>query len=189
MDKDTALKYECYETPEWAARAILEKELLTYHVWDPCTGRGVLAKAAASSGHVVKASDVHDWGYGQTHDFLEDHLTYVWGFDPEITTIFMNPPFSRAVDFVEKAHEIGVRKIVCFQRLSWFESRRRKTFWDKHPPARIWVCGDRATCWRVDIPEEQRVNGTTTAHAWFVWEKGQNNTMPALGRLYRGDAA
>ena len=33
-------------------------------------------------------------------------------------TIFMNPPFSKAVEFVEKAIALGARKIVCFQRFA-----------------------------------------------------------------------
>ena len=180
-----AKEAECYETPEWAAQAILEHELMTKHVWDVCCGPGVLAKAAERKHYEVCATDLYDWGYGQRHDFLLDDHRDVWSIRGSATTIFMNPPFSKAVDFVKRAHEIGARKIVCFQRFAWWESQTRQAFWNEYPPARIYVCGDRATCWLFGIPEEKRKNGTTTAHAWFVWERGQNTHMPALGRIYK----
>lgn len=185
-----AKEAECYETPEWAAHAILEHELLTKHVWDVCCGPGVLAKAAKFKGHTVIASDLYDWGYGKRHDFLLDDHNDAWPFKGSATTIFMNPPFSKAVDFVKKAHDIGARKIVCFQRFAWWESQGRESFWNEYPPARIYVCGSRASCWLLGTPDERRKgSGTTTAHAWFIWEEGHNTHMPALGRLYNREAA
>ena len=45
-----AVVVECYETPEWAVEAILDAEMMTTLVIDPCCGRGVLAEAAAERG-------------------------------------------------------------------------------------------------------------------------------------------
>ena len=73
--KAQALEAECYETPEWAVEAILEREILTGLVIDPCCGRGVLAEAAAERGHRVDAFDLYDWGYGMHPvDFLAWHF-------------------------------------------------------------------------------------------------------------------
>jgi len=184
-----AKELECFETPVWTAGEILNRELLTPYVWDVCCGPGVLAKAAKHRYYKVTATDVFDWGYGKQHDFLKDDHRAVWSWHPNVSTIFMNPPFSKATEFIEKAHELGFRKIVCFQRFAWWESQGREDFWNKYPPARIYVCGSRASCWRVGIPQSERKSGTTTAHAWFVYERGQNNHMPSLGRLYKREAA
>ena len=188
-----AIDLEAFETPKWCIDAILEKELMTPIVWDPCTGRGVMAAAAMNYTEFVMATDVHDWEYlrldgrwiNGTHDFLTDSPDDIWQQDDGEMTVFMNPPFSKAEAFVEKAHEIGARKIICFQRFSWWEAAKRKEFWAKYPPNRIYICGNRASCWRFDIPEEERGSGTTTAHAWFVWEEGHpQGTL--IGHVWKG---
>lgn len=184
-------RLEHFETPEWAAREILRHEILTNHVVDPCVGSGVLAATAIAAGAHVTPMDIHDWGYPGTivRDFLTltNHCTG--------STVFMNPPFSRAEEFVAKAFELGARKIICFQRSAWWESDGREEFWDKYPPNRIYICGSRATCIRHDLKRDKNGNpldpvsgkpmgNTTTAHAWFVWEQGQ----PAgtlVGRIYK----
>ena len=181
--KQKCIAAEHYETPEWAARAILEKEILTKHVVDPCCGTGILSEAAIASGSIVASYDIHDWGYKPTTvlDWLSDEHGYV---GMPLATLFMNPPFSFATQFVEKAIERKFRKIIVFQRFNWFESQTRRGFWDKHPPNRVYVCGDLAACWRHDLAPEERKSSTPTAHAWFVWDRD----APAgtiLGRIYK----
>lgn len=185
--EDTARRLEAFETPQWAIDEILKREILTQHVIDPCCGRGVMAAAAIESGYTVWSSDIHDWGYPCLKaDFLGDGWRSPCDLSVDIDlTYFMNPPFSKAEDFVLRAIEFGARKIVCFQRFAWWESNRREKFWDAHPPNRIYVCGSRASCWRYDIPKEDQKSGTTTAHAWFVFERG-HPPGPVISRLYKG---
>lgn len=161
---------EHYETPEWAARKILDHEIMTNLVLDPCCGIGILSEAAKQNGYKVRSADIHNWGYLSqelTCNFLNSYIK----FDQEFS-VFMNPPFSKACEFVEKAFELGARKVICFQRMAWWESGGRKDFWDKYPPNRIYICADRASCWRHDIPLEERASGSPTAHGWFIWERG-----------------
>ena len=180
---------EHYVTDEWTIRSILEKEILTKQVFDPCAGSGIMADIAKQSGYTVVTNDVEDWGYDLTYknDFLSfDGKPFASGD----FTVLMNPPFKFAEKFVLKALELGARKIVCFQRLSWYEGsydsgKKRGKFWEQHRPARIYICGDRATCWRYDLEKNRNQetgiitdeNGkelaeSSTAHAWFVWERG-----------------
>ncbi len=191
--EELARRSECFETPEWAAQAILERELLTPSVLDPCCGRGVLAQVAEAAGYVVAAIDLNDWGFGETGlNFLSrtgPDVGRLFGFQrppvPEFS-VFMNPPFSYAEEFVEHALELGARKIVSFQRFAWWESVERLGFWERHRPARVYVTASRADCWRVDISPAERAErgGTPTAHAWFIWEDGHPATA-ALGHLTR----
>ena len=114
-------------------------------------------------------------------DFLTDRRAH-WMVANN--TVLMNPPFSKAVEFVETALRLNARKFIGLQRRAWWEGGRRAAFWAACPPNRVYVCADRATCWRVDIsPETREAKGNTpTAHAWFVWERGHPpGTM--LGRL------
>jgi len=177
---------ECYETPAWAARAILDVELLTPDVWDPCCGTGVLSEAAFAAGYAVWSTDLHYWGFdGQSAqvDFLTADSALFDSF-----SVFMNPPFSLATRFVDRALALGARKVVSFQRLAWRESDARRAWWEAHPPARIWLCGNRAHCWLFTIPPEARGEGAPTAHAWFVWEQGHRG-LEAMHTLWKDGRA
>lgn len=191
--EQTSRRLEHWETDKWATPAVLKKEILTRLVYDPCCGTGIMSSAAIRAGYSVFATDMHAWGYGTMNgiaDFLEVEKFTQAGNDD--FTVLMNPPFDKSEAFVEKAIELGARKIVCFNRFSWYEGsfdkgKKRGQWWEKNRPARIWLCGDRAHCWRHDIPQEQRAGSTTpTAHAFFVWERGH---APAAitGHIYKGD--
>lgn len=178
---------EHFETPKWAAERILEVEMLGLSALDPCAGSGILGTAAIRAGYRLEEWDIHKWG---------EHITGIIDFtdkaameaiDLEGYTVFMNPPFSKAQEFVNMALDKGARKIICFQRFAWWESRKRRAFWNQYPPNRVYICGERADCWRHDIPHDQRGSSTPTAHAWFVWERGQPpGTL--LGHIYKENA-
>jgi predicted RNA methylase len=189
--KQLCIDLEHFETPEWAARAILKKEILTLDVVDPCCGTGVLGDCADDAGYQTLFLDVQDWGHQPTmiYNWLSsgDHVdSYVAGMVRD-ATVFMNPPFSKSCEFVEKAFELGARKTVCFQRFAWWESQGRRAFWEKYPPARVYICGERANCWRHDIPREQRGSSTPTAYAWFVWEQSAP-VGTLLGHIWKDEA-
>jgi hypothetical protein len=187
-------KYEHYETPRWAVDAILEKEMLSHFVVDPCAGTGVLSEAAKNRGHNVIPIDIYDWGYDNTR--VDDFLS-MSGLGSDNFSVLMNPPFSKACEFVEKSFEIGAKKVVCFQRFAWWESRARRAFWNYFPPSKVYICGDRAHCWLHGLKENEKgqklhpetnkaMAGTTTAHAWFVFERDATGGT-LLGHIWRND--
>jgi len=192
--KALAIKLEHFITPEWAIKRVLEKEILTRDVIDPCVGTGVLAIHAARAGYDLLCYDIHDWGYPFTS--VENFLQ----IPPERlgpnATVLMNPPFSLATQFVEKSFELGARKIVMFQRWAFKESAKRRPFFEKYPMARQYLLCDRAECWRYDLPVNEKgkhfdpetgkeMSSTPTAHGWFVWERGQEQTNPPTFSLYK----
>lgn len=176
---------EAWETPAWAAAAILKVELLSLVVVDPCCGTGILSEAALRRGYDVRAADLYDWGYAGAaaigEDFLTSPMVARWCED---NTALMNPPFSKACAFVDRALDAGARKVVCFQRQAWRESQTRRDWWAANPPARIWLCGDRATCWLFGIPLEERRGGTPVPHAWYVWERGHKG-VESVGAIWK----
>lgn len=198
---ERCIEAEFHETPLWAAERVLDVEILTPQVLDPCAGNGVLGLALRNKGyrpHNLKETDLHNWPdqpewIWSGRDFLSEHYTPPYGE----FSVMMNPPFSKAVQFLEKSLELGARKVIMFQRFSFMESGGRRAFWDDKPPSRVWLCGDRAQCWRADVPEEDQVdeNGekikgrrgrsSSTAHAWFVWERDHRVGAPTIHRLYR----
>jgi hypothetical protein len=185
---DTALvkQAECWLTDPWAPRSILKCELLTRHVIDPCCGTGILGDALKEAGYTVWESDLHDWG----RDGAETGLNWLTDepvFKVDGNTVFMNPPFSLAREFVLRAFELGARKVVCFQSWSWSESSVRRDYWDSLPPQRTYVCGDRATPRLASLTDEEwkaQKGGMNKAHGWYVWEKNQP-AGPLMGRVYK----
>ena len=177
-----ARELEAYETDLAAAKAILRVEAIRGKVHDPCCGFGQLGLALREDpdyNRVWYETDVFPWWeerdrsqceYRFQADFL---LMEQRPFQAE--TLFMNPPFSKACEFVEHGKRLGYRKIVCFQRDAWWEAGVRANFWSEHPPNRRYTCRKRATCWRFDITlgeTEKPLGNTPTSHSWFVWEEG-----------------
>ena len=194
---------EFYETPEWAVQRILDVELMSPKIIDPCAGRGVLGTACYKAGYQdILEVDLNHWPGASPSvkpgiDWLTDlelHRDIIAHWRD--ATVLMNPPFSKACEFVEKSFELGARKVVMFQRFSFLESVSRRGFFENKPPARIWLCGERAHCWRGDMPEEdvmgedgkiikgKKGRSSPTAHAWFVWERGHRGTM-TIHHLYK----
>lgn len=174
-----AILLEGFDTPEAATKALLSVEAFWPPViLDPCAGRGAMAEVIKAEGYSVIAQDLWDWGYGTAGvDFLKSERL-------PAPNVFMNPPFSKAVTFVEMARYLRARKIVVFQRFAWWEGiERTLALWRYDPPSRVWTPPGRVTCWRFDIPQSnRRGRGTPTAHAFFVWEAG-HRAGPVLNHL------
>lgn len=218
---------EAWETDPWVPPALLQVELLPRNVIDPCVGKGAWTIALRLAGYEVETVDIVDWSRHFAEADAPDHVADFLSIDPERLdacrlagrdgfAVVMNPPFSGhdgllSCAFVDKALRMGARKVVCFQRFAWREAGKRHGWWAANPPARVWLCVDRATCWRFDVPhgcngtcekhinryerddrrQQGLVNGcracignTPTAHAVYVWERGHKGAemMHALRR-------
>jgi hypothetical protein len=55
-------------------------------------------------------------------------------------------------------------------RLAFLESVKRKAFFEKYPPARVYVFRKRVTMYPAGTVKPK--NSSTIAFAWFIWEKG-----------------
>ena len=147
----------------------------------------MLAREARAVSYRVFTIDIVNWKHhfdsALEPDVADDFLNlstlssrrlnrYICGRD---FTIFMNPPFHLACEFVDAAMHLGARKIVCFQRQAWRESIGRQDWFAANRPARVYTCASRATCWRFDKPERtEGGNGSKVAHSFYVWERGHN---------------
>jgi hypothetical protein len=61
-------------------------------------------------------------------------------------------------------------------------SKIQQIIFTMYKAVQIYACISRATCWRHDIPKDQRKSPTTTSHGWFVWERG-HPTGTLLGSI------
>lgn len=176
---DLCKRLEAFETPRWAIEAILDVELTTPWIVDPCVGLGAISNPCYERGLNVDALDIENWWMHFPHARepkanieIADFLT--WRSDLSDVTVVMNPPFSLAEEFVSHAQVLNARKIICFQRQAWRESQSRRLWWEGNSAARVWVCGARASCWRFDLlgSEKAESGGSSVSMAWYIWERG-----------------
>lgn len=134
-------------------------------IWENSCGQGHLVKPLQDAGHLVVATDLIDRGFGFSGiDFLSDNAFD----DAPYDAIIMNPPYSKALEFVEKS--LTQAPTVCaFLRIQFLESQRRREFFDKHPPKRVCVFSSR-------IPSSKNAKfdpkeSSAVCYAWFIWER------------------
>lgn len=168
-------KLSAFETEQWAIESILDVELMTPTVIDVGCGFHVLGDAAKRAGYNVISLDVHVWDVKRPPDIIMNWLHYF--ADLTNVTVLMNSPFPLTCEFIDHARVMNARKIISFQRYAHREGaidagKYRGKWWENNPPARVWLCGDRAQRLRFDLRANPPKNGEKTAHAWFVWERG-----------------
>jgi hypothetical protein len=174
-------KDDFYPTHPGATKALLSVERFGGHTWEPACGAGDMSRVLIEAGHEVISHDLMDRGFGiPRRDFLMERELLA----PDIIT---NPPFRLALPFCQHALDLGAVKIAMFLRLAFLEGIERKAFFERHPPARVWVMSRRVPMQRGRLSEAGDSHGVM-AFAWFVWERG--HCGPAeIGFLDWKDAA
>lgn len=196
-----SVDHEAFQTPRWATEAVLDVEVCTTDIIDPCIGLAAMAEVAIERGYRVHGHDIHDWlGKHSVGDVVNGRdgfnryrlASYRIGnfletseppFDDQFT-VLMNPPFSLAADFVSHSLKLGARKVICFQRQAWRESDARRAWWEENPPSRVWVCGARATCWRFDLLDCHHEGGTAACPNFK--RKGKKHDTPGCRHCMAG---
>ena len=179
---------EFYETPSWCVKALLrELNLDPKNVLDPCVGTGAIACAVREMYPAVnllindidkdlinKALDKLKFNNIRSH--IEEGLpktSYSVGSyldicpgnqiqSDEHDLIILNPPFSLALEFIEKSLELSPNGTVAvLLRLNWLASKKRILFHQKHP-SNVYVLPKRPS-----FTNDGRTDGTE--YSWFVW--------------------
>lgn len=157
-----------YQTPREATAALLRVERFNRTIWEPSCGDGAICDVLLEHGYQVVASDLYDRGHGTAGiDFLKDPPPFGTGLD-----IIMNPPFSLAVEFVQRALTVGGNKVAVLGRLLWLESVRRKPFFEASPLARVHVFSRRLPFMHRTNGAEHRARLSAICFAWFIFERG-----------------
>lgn len=147
-------------------------------VLDPASGRGNLLMAAKNvyPNVLVRGMEIDDVlaedariaGLDVT---CQDALkSKGWDQPPWKTVVFMNPPYSHAMEFVEAA-VCGGFPTIALLRLSFLGSQSRAKFHNAYP-SRVYVVKKRI----------KFVGNATdnTDSAWFVWNMGKQGTWRIL---------
>ncbi len=154
-----------YATPACAVQALMKIEKLPKVICDPCVGDGAIVDVLAAAGHVVSGLDIKDRGWPGT--VIADYLPAPGPFGAIVT----NPPYKLAFEFIQKAVADGCPYIAFLLRTNFLEGQKRKPFFEKHPPTRVWIASAR-------LPMMHRGGwtgrkaGSNATYAWFVWQAG-----------------
>jgi predicted RNA methylase len=163
---DVRVPDDFYATPAWCVSAILPF-LPAGDVLDPCAGTGgILGPASengsATLGYEIDAGRVSLARARGLHVEARDALS-VEAWAPA-RVILMNPPFSLASEFIDRAlAEAGTTTwIAALLRLNWLAGIKRAAFHRAHP-ADLYV-----------LPRRPSFTGHGTDacdYAWFVWRR------------------
>lgn len=154
-----------YATPELATEELIRLEKFNGRILEPSCGQGHISRILEASGYSVESRDLVDRGYGKSGcDFLSSNTT-IWN-----GSVIMNPPYSLAQEFVEKALSIipDGFKVAAFLKLTFAEGQRRRSLFENNPPARVWISSKRLECGKNGV----FTGSSAVAYAWWVWEKG-----------------
>lgn len=159
-------------TPAWATRALCKFALIgsdfspaglqQASCWDPACGTGQMARALAEYFGTVRATDIHDYGYGGVQDFLAP------GYHPEpVDFIITNPPFACAGDFVLRAMEFAQVAVAMLVRSSMLEGKNRYyTLLREHPPLVVAPFVERVPMFR---SRQDNRACTSVSYMWLIW--------------------
>lgn len=186
----TREKDEFYPTPAEPTRAFLHAEidrLRTFPaIWEPACGDGAMLREMSALGLTAYGTDLIDRGgaAAEIRSFY-DFGTYRPPYDGR-AAIVTNPPFNECNTRDGKArwlwHALDVLKVEYMALLlnwSWPGAGGLATFWDAHPPARVYLMR-----WKIDFTGQ---GAPPMLHGWFVWDR-EHQGETALRMLDRKDA-
>jgi hypothetical protein len=164
-------KDDLYETPACAVHALLRVEPCLSsprYVWEPCAGRGAIARELAAAGHKVTSFDLvahegADAGILTPVDFLMERRA------PDgVEMIVTNPPYKLANDFIRHGLKLAPRVIVLL-RLMALEGAGRSDLIDAQL-ARVWAGIERLPTMHREGWAGKKIDVAGVPFAWFVFE-------------------
>lgn len=166
--------YDFYATPPETVRAFLAN-------FDGISSGDRILEPSAGNGQIVKV--LREGGYDNRIDAVElrpeergapealaDNVTIGSFFDYEpdcgYDVIIGNPPYSLALDFINKSLELphpgGL--LIFLLRTNFLESEKRFKWWQEHPLSGLYTLHKR--------PSFTGRGTDATSYSWFVWERG-----------------
>lgn len=163
---------DLYETPPEAVEALMRHAILPGPIWEPCAGRGAIARVLKKGGHTVTMHDVARYP-GAMHGIkIRDFFTFTeppaevfpdaLGAWPTIVT---NPPYMNAVPFIRHCLFLNCDAWVLL-RLAALEGDRKSDIMDGHLD-RLLVGIERLPAMHREGWDGPKVDKATMPFAWF----------------------
>lgn len=169
---------DCYFTPAWVTEALLSVEEFSDPIWEPAPGDGHMVRALTSGGYSVAPSHM---------DFLSTSHR-----NCNAKSIVTNPPYSQGLAEKFVRHAINLMlvggditdrsesgKVAMLLPHAWDTAKGRRDIFEEHPAFKAKHTLTRRIRWE---NLEQKANGPSSNHAWFVWD-WKHSGPPTLGYL------
>lgn len=142
------------------------------NIWECACGEGDLSKRLEELGHMVYSTDLVDRGYGNGNiDFLK-----TTELSQDCTCILTNPPYNKALEFVNHSLELLPQGGYCvmFLKTTFLESKKRyNKLFSINPPKYVFQFVSRVLCAKNgDFETMIAGGGSAVSYAWFVFQKG-----------------
>ena len=155
---------DSYYTPAWVTEALLSVEEFPEPVWEPACGAGYMGEVL--SRRLAMAGETDIW-QGARYDFLAFSVPYSGA-----KSIVTNPPYSNglAEKFVRHAlslTRLHAGKVAMLLPHAWDTAKGRRDLFETHPAFKAKYTLTKRIRWE---NLEQKANGPSSNHAWFVWD-------------------
>ena len=162
-----------FPTPPWATRALVEHILapadwLGKSTWEPACGTGDMARPLAEYFDSVRASDVHDYGFGEVLDFL---MPIPVSLRPD--WVITNPPFRLAEQFIERGLEKSTVGVAVLVRTVFLATVGRFEMFRRWPPTAVAQFAERVPMVKGRVDPKA---STATDYCWIVFKHGETDT-------------
>ena len=141
---------DLYITPDYTVDSllsVLDLDKLSHSTFcEPCRATGAIYDRipAATKQHAEISEGI---------DYLDNSF--------EANVIITNPPFSLAMEFLQKSL-LEAQTVIYLLRLNFLGSLKRREFWQQNPPSHVLV-----------LPKRPSFTGggtDSTEYAWFCWD-------------------
>ncbi len=141
-------------------------------IWEPCCGNMDMTRVLEWHGFEVTSTDIRDTGQGIGGvDFLNDDPEEKWGWIPDPDMIVMNPPFSLAYEFIEKALSY-TPNVACLLKIDYWNAISRYELFRTKRPLFVFPL-----TWRLAFLKAERGNSPLMNCMWVVWVDEAHNDI------------
>lgn len=166
--------YDFYATPPETIRSFLanfDGISSSDRILEPSAGNGQIIRVLRESGYDNRIDAVELRPEERaTLEALADNVTIgsFFDYDPDCgyDVIIGNPPYSMALEFINKSlellHPAGL--LIFLLRTNFLESEKRFSWWQEHPLSGLYTLHKR--------PSFTGHGTDATSYSWFVWERG-----------------
>lgn len=157
-----------YPTPYDVTQSLMPivKEMVSDggKIWEPCSGNMDMTRVLEWHGYEVTSTDIRETGQGISgFDFLNDDPQEKWGWIPDPEMIVMNPPFSLAAEFIERALSY-TPNVACLVKIDYWNAISRLPLFERRRPTFFLPL-----TWRPAFLRKERGNSPLMNCAWVVW--------------------
>lgn len=169
------IAHEFFQTPKEPILSLINTTPtpIQWHcarVLDVGAGRGSIGRTIMeTTGATIDSIEIRS----DEENILSAHSDHVWitdymnwtppqGYTPDI--IISNPPFSKAVEVVEKSFALYPKcPLILLQRLDWMGSKKRSSFFNSNPVQALWILSQRP-CFLSHSTQRD-----VWTYAWYWW--------------------